>query len=359
VSQPWRAGLRQALHALLALIVALIGGASFHALEWPLPWTLGSITSTAIVALAGFNWALPLFLRDLARPVIGLMAGSAFTATVVASMMHWWPALIVVLLYTLVTVALGMAYFRRVCRWNLPTSVFSASPGGLSELTLLGASLGGDIRTLALVHSVRIVVVVFSVPFALQFIVGHPIGRVLPGASGSLHTEWADWLILAGCGVLGYAIGRVFTVPGGVMLPALLLSAVAHATGLSEAYAPDWLVAAVQLIIGSAAGSRFNGITWKELRATLAHSVVWAFVLVILTATAAWLASIFLDHSVIALSLSFAPGGMAEMAIIAFTLGTDVAFVICCQVARILLVYLMVPMLFRIVRSAADPPGRA
>lgn len=350
------AGLRQILNALLAAAIAFIGGGAFYLLELPLPWTLGSITASAIAAFAGAKWVLPMPVRELARPVTGLMAGSAFTASVVASLAQWWPALVIVLVYTLITVFLGWFYFQRVAGWNRPTAIFSAAPGGMSELTMLGSTLGAEVRTLALAHATRVLILVFSVPFALQLIVGHPIGRVLPG-SNALHTAWTDWLILAGCAAAGYGIGKITKLPGGIMLPTLLFSAIVHATGLSEASAPGWMVAGVQLIIGSTAGSRFNGVTLRELGATLMHSVAWASILAVLTACAAFLSSLFLDHPIIALALSFAPGGMAEMAIIAFTLQTEVAFVICCQVARILLIYLMVPVLFRASRGADPPPA--
>jgi uncharacterized membrane protein AbrB (regulator of aidB expression) len=54
--------------------------------------------------------------------------------------------------------------------------------------------------------------------------------------------------------------------------------------------------------------------------------------------------------------LAFAPGGMAEMAIIAYALGTEVAFVICCQVFRILLICLSVPVVFRLGSGHRGPP---
>jgi hypothetical protein len=348
--------LRQAGHALLAFTVALAGGGLFYLLHLPLPWTLGSIAAAAALALSGRDWALPVVVRDLARPVIGLMAGSAFTATVVAALVHWWPVVIVVTLYTITSIGLGWLFFRNFCRWDRATAFFSAAPGGLSELTLIGGSLGGNFRTLALVHSVRIVVVVFIIPFALQLIVGHPIGRTGLGASAGIDIDLTDWLVLGACGVAGYGLGKWLRIPGGVMIPALMLSAAAHATGLTQASAPGWLVALVQVVIGSSAGARFVGTSWREISTTLVQALVWAVVLVLLTGAAAWLASRFVDHSIITLTLAFAPGGMAEMAIIAYALGTEVAFVICCQVFRILLICLSVPVVFRLGSGHSGPP---
>ena len=349
--------LKQIAKSTLAFAIAAAGGMLFYGLDLPLPWVLGSIAASAVLAFFGVDWALPIVVRDLARPVVGLMAGSAFTATVAAAMVDWWPAVLVIAASTLVSSWLGWVYFRHLCKWPPVTSFFSAAPGGLSELTLLGASYGGNLRTIAMAHSIRIVVIVFTIPFVLEIIVGHSLrsaGRVM---STHASSDLADWIVLAACGILGYALGKWLRIPGGVMLPALLLSALAHVFALTNATAPWWLVAVVQIVIGSSAGSRFFGVTLRELSTTVTQSLIWALVLVALTFAAAFASSWIFNIPIAALTLAYAPGGMAEMSIIAFILGTEVAFVVCCQVARILFVYLSMPLIFRFagIKAAAIP----
>src|SRR5689334_2189590 len=104
------------MHSLLRVAAALAiggaGGALFRLLGLPLPWTLGSLFAAAIVAIAGGPWLVPGPVRDLARPVVGLLAGSAFTPAIVASIGAWWGVVVFVLLYSVATTTLGFLFFR-------------------------------------------------------------------------------------------------------------------------------------------------------------------------------------------------------------------------------------------------------
>ena len=113
---------------------------------------------------------------------------------------------------------------------------------------------------------------------------------------------------------------------GGVMVVPLLLSAIVHGTGLTQLPPPPWLVALVQVIIGCVAGSRFAGVQWHEVRTSVVRDSVDG------------------DHAaggprrgrpVLDIRrcirarppTRLRPGGIAEMTIVAFAMGIEVAFV--------------------------------
>ena len=52
----------------LAFVSGCVGGAVFKGLGFPLPWTLGSLTAAAVIAVAGLEWKLPNAARNAARP---------------------------------------------------------------------------------------------------------------------------------------------------------------------------------------------------------------------------------------------------------------------------------------------------
>ena len=153
------------------------GGSLFRELGFPLPWTLGSLTAAAVIAVAGLDWKLPSAARNAARPIIGVMAGSAFTAEVARSMVHWWEAILPLVAFLVLITLAGRAFFTRFCGFDKTTAFFASTPGGLSELTLLGAQYGGNIRQLVLIHSTRIITVVFLVPFAVRLLFDLEGGR--------------------------------------------------------------------------------------------------------------------------------------------------------------------------------------
>jgi uncharacterized protein len=337
------------VRALLGFASGCLGGAIFKGLGFPLPWVLGSLTVAAVVALAGLDWKLPSAARNGARPVIGVMAGSAFTAEVARSTLDWWEAVIPLIAFLVLITMAGRAFFIRFCGFDRTTAFFAATPGGLSELTLLGAQYGGNVRQMVLVHSTRIVTVVFLVPFLVR------LSFDLQGENGSAPAQTTvvlsalDWLVLSGCAVVGYVIGRPLKLISGIMVMPLLLSAIAHCTGLTQLPPPSWLVALVQVIIGCVAGSHFAGIRLHEVRTSVVQGLAWTAIMLFMALAAAVLCATFVDASVPALLLAFAPGGIAEMTIVAFAMEIEVAFVICCHVFRSIFLVALAPVLYRVM----------
>lgn len=67
-------------------------------------------------------------------------------------------------------------YLVRIVKLDPVTGYFSAMPGGLIDMVLLGAERGGNERTIALMHSSRIFLVVFSLPPLLSLVTGIDTG---------------------------------------------------------------------------------------------------------------------------------------------------------------------------------------
>jgi membrane AbrB-like protein len=348
---------RAIIDATVAFLIGAAGGAAFYLIGAPLPWTLGSLAAVAVVAISGGPWLMPGGVRELARPVVGILAGSAFTPAVLASVGEWWGAIVFVAIYSVLVSALGWLFFRRLCRLDPVTAYFASTPGGLGELTLLGGALGGSMRALVTIHSVRIVAVVFTIPFLLQVLLGGQINRAGLTSAGPQNAVLLDWLILVACGVAGYLVARLFAMRGGAMIFAMLFSAAVHGTGLTQILPPGWLVAGVQVVIGAVAGARFAGIRWLELRNTVIQAIAWAAVLLATAIGAAALGAMLFERPFAALLLAVAPGGMAEMTIISYALGIETAFVVTSQVCRSFFVLTLAPLFFRLLGVAPAKPA--
>lgn len=316
----------------------------FRLLHFPLPWTLGSMTVAAIIALRNSTLVVPPVFRDGARPVIGVMAGSAFTPVVLGQIATWWPVFVLLILFFLSVSALGGMFFRKF-GFDGRTALFAASPGGLGEMAILGQQFGADVRKLVLVHSVRIILVVTLVPFALRAMTGlNGTGASTIGhATGSI----IDWMLLMACVVLGYLIGRHARSYGGLMLVPMLLSAILHGSGVTSAEIPYAIIAAMQVIIGCITGARFAGVRFGEVWKTLLIGFAWSMILIALSLVLAFSTAQFVDMTPVALFLSFAPGGFAEMSVIAYAAGIEVAFVVTCHAFRTIYVILVSPILCR------------
>lgn len=115
----WLASLFRSLGmAATALAIGGFGGALFWQFDFPLPWMLGSMAATFSVASRRDGWGVPPSWRLFARPVIGVMAGSAFTPSVTVQLLEQWPAIVFVLCYSLAVTCLGYLVFTRLCRFD-------------------------------------------------------------------------------------------------------------------------------------------------------------------------------------------------------------------------------------------------
>src|SRR5690606_27065748 len=113
---------------------------------------------------------------------------------------------------------------------------------------------------------------------------------------------------------------------------------------------PDALVAFAQVAIGAAIGARFTGVTVGRLARTAAHAIISAIFMLAMTVLFALALARWSGYPIPALVLAFAPGGLAEMSLVALALGVDAAFVASHHIARIIMVVTLAPLVFHLSR---------
>ncbi len=345
--------LAAALRTLLALALGGLGGWLFYTLRLPLPWMLGSLSLTMIAALLGAPLHGPAGLRNGLIALLGIMVGSAFTATMLRQAGEWLISLAAIIVYIGLTGIVVFAYLRRFGRFDRVTSYFMAMPGGLNEMTAIGHAMGGDDRAIALSHAWRMIIVVFTIPLSFRFFAGYiPPAVVFTG--GFAQISALDWSLLIACGILGTALGRALRLPAPFLTGSMALSALLHVTGYTEFRVPPLLVLLAQIGIGAGLGSRFAGVKLPALLRVVSVGTGSSLMMLANTALCSVVVAALTGLPVAALLLAYAPGGLAEMSIIALSLGIDAPFVSAHQLARILAVIFIAPLFFRLLPSAAN-----
>ncbi|SDE92355.1 AbrB family transcriptional regulator [Rhodospira trueperi] len=335
----------------LTLALGAGGGAVFWGLGLPLPWMLGAITATTAVAVTGGRLAVADPLRTGMISILGVMLGSAFHPGMLEQMARWGPSLCGLLAYVGLSTLLVAAWLRRVAGYDPVTAWFSAAPGGLGQMILMGGALGGDERVIGLTHGIRILLVVFTVPTAFALLAGYerPDGGAVVGAgpgSGGFDLMDAVWLL--GCAVLGGLGARALKVPAGMMIGPMALSALVHGLGWTASHPPALAVAAAQVVVGASIGARFAGVSIREVARLFVASIGATAVLLALTVAFAGGLSLVTPLPPRELILAYAPGGVVEMSLVSLALGVDVAFVSTHHIARILLIVLLAPLAVRL-----------
>ena len=335
------------------LVVGAAGGALFAWLNLPLAWMLGAMVATTVVSLGGANLYVPGPMRSIMVAIIGVLLGASFTPEVIEKAREWPLTIGCLLLYLGVLVGALFLYFHRIVGLDVPTAYFSATPGGLSEMVITGAAMGADDRTIALIHTSRVLLVVLAIPLWYRFMTGVATTPSAMGPSiGAIGL--ADVAVLAACAVVGVVGGRLLRLPAYRLSGPLLASAAVHVTGLNES-APPWeVVAAAQVVVGSAIGARFTGVPIRRVLGLMAAALVSTVLMLAATVSFALVLAPATGLDWRSIVLAYAPGGLAEMSLIALSLGIETAFVATHHVIRIGLIVVAAPLVFARLR----PPGK-
>ncbi len=350
---------REALRATaLALALGVIGGALFKHFQMPLAWMLGAMTATTIGAFAGLEMVVPDRMRGLMIGVLGVMVGTAFSPELLARLVGWLGGVALLAVFIVVVSACIYLYFRRVAGFDPTTAYFSSTPGGLTVMVIIGEAMGGDSRAIALVQSVRVLAVVSLVPLYFRLVEGVAAPVVQPVALGLAITP-TDALSLTAGGVIGFLVAAGLRIPAAPLVGPMAVSAALHIAGFSEARVPTLLIAMAQIVVGTTVGCRFVGFALAQVWRTLLLALGSSLIMIVFAAGTAWIAGSYGIASPAALFLALAPGGLAEMSLVALGLGIDAAFVTTMHVVRIVFVVVAAPLVFawprRRRRAGAEP----
>jgi hypothetical protein len=334
----------------LALVIGTAGGAVANWLSLPLAWMIGAMVFTTIASIAGAPVAMARTFRGIMVTVLGVMLGSAFAPGMAARMLDWWPTITVLTLYCATITGVLMLYFHKVAGHSWTTSYFAGAPGGLNEMIIVGGEMGGDVRTIALVHGMRVLLVVLIVPFGFTLIGDYDQAARPPSGDALSSLQWRDVILLTLCGVVGALGARAIKLPAAFVTGPMILSAVVHLTGLTASKPPTELIAAAQVVMGAGVGCRFAGVPLRRIGRTLGEAVGSTTIMLGLTLLFALLLQPVAETTIQAIVLAFAPGGLAEMSLIALALGIDAAFVSTHHIIRIIIVVILAPITFRILK---------
>ena len=321
-----------------ALLLGVMCGFLAYSINMPLAWMLGPMIGCTVAALMQAPIVSPIRLRPWVMPVIGVLLGSRISGDVLAAAAGWWVTALILLPFILVTAAASYWYYRRVGGYDRPTAFFSAMPGGLTDMILMGGAAGGDERKISLAHATRILIVICGVVLFYTWVIGITAdGTQRTWVGLGALTLW-DWLVLAACAVLGVPFGRVINMPAGLIMGPMVLSGLAHVAGLVEVAPPTLIVIVALVIMGTTIGCRFIGSTLGDVGRDIRLGAVSAILMIAIAVGCAALVTAATGDALSEVFLAYSPGGVVEMSLLALAMGQDVAFVTVMHLVRIFLV---------------------
>lgn len=326
------------LKLLNTLWVGLAGGLIFYWLNVPLAWMLGPLVANLLVSLTGLPVGIKPRLRGWFLGSLGVILGGQASQDTLAQASNW-PASLAILSFGVALIILGVAfYFRKVAGFDKASSWFSAVPGAMTSMIMMGGQAGGDERKITLAHALRLTFVVLLVPSLFWFFFTPP-----DAASNPLFQEPDNLWLLLGIAPAWW-LGKRLRLPTPEFTAPLFMSVAAALSGHAFA-GPQVLVAATFLVLGGSIGARFYGTRLQEILWLGKHALGATLVALSLAAFTAAIMYWLLEIPFATALLTMTPGGVGEMAMVALALGVDPVFIAAHHLFRILALMLLIPFL--------------
>ncbi len=334
----------RATRNILTLALGALGGTAFYLAGLPLPWMLGSMLVIFACVMMGAPLETSGRFRPMVIPVIGVMLGSGFDTETFHHLSQWGLSLAGLAVYLVLAAILVVPFYIKIGRLDPVTAFFSAMPGGLNEMTVIGGALGGDEKRIILAHAGRIVVTISIIALWFRVVLGYEVRGVPLHAEGESLTLMSGAILLA-CAVLGNWIGTKLKFPAPGLLGPMLLSGAVHMAGLTHSSPPGLLVIIAQIVLGTTMGCRFRGAKPKLVGETLLLTLGGTLITMGLSLGFAVLLHGMFGQTVEQVLLAYAPGGLTEMSLVALAMHAEVAYISIHHLVRIVILVAVAPSL--------------
>ena len=340
----------------VCLALAVLGGSIATWAHLPLGWLIGALAMTAFLSLRSIEVRIVPYGRELAQGLVGIAAGQRLTPEVAERLLALMPLMFAATLATILFACLQSKLLARLTGVDGRTALFSSLPGGVAEMAVLADRYNGDPGLVSVGQFLRILLVTLTIPLIVHLLpreaVHSSILSLLPG-----HTGWQLGLLC----LIGIALGTVFArlrIPNGWLFAGIVVGGGAGLTHLSGSSVPAGALIGAQVLIGAALGARCKPSLLKSGRIFLPHNLAGTAILIAFTVMLAWAIDHFSGLGHASLILALAPGGIAEMSLVASSMQLDLLIVVAFHLVRVVLIVLLSMPLMLLFANPADSKPR-
>ena len=318
-------------------------------LKIPLAWFLGPMLFTSLASLLGLQLKMPRVVLSLILILLGLYIGNYIDKNLFAQMNQWiWTSLIM-LIYIILCVLFVSKYLQKFSKYEKKTSIFSAAPGALGPLLILAEDEKSDLSHVATSHLIRLIIIITIFPFIVNSFYD---GKSIEVSKDILENQSIiSLLILITSSIVLINFFQKLKIPAALLSGTLVASGLLQITELASYKISNDVIDYCLLILGASVGCRFANKTFAEIGKNAFHSFVATFFLVIFGVLAAYAASLVIDKNFFTLLLSYCPGGIYEVAVIAIFFDLDPEFVSFHHIIRLLMILFIVPIILRFIQK--------
>ena len=328
------------LNVLETLVIGAAGGSLFLWAHLPGGLISGAMIAVGIAAVAGRPLAVPPIMTQIVLLLLGISLGSLMSRQLLQHVSAYPLTIALLALATFCSTFGSSLYLQHVHGWDRTSAFLAGSPGALSQIILLALEKGANVPAIAVVQTMRVIILTAALPLLLALI------GIAPAAALTFATAIASPLELTELIAASVAVSlllRLIKFPASWMFGAMIGSSVPHGAGLVEGGLPPWVRAVALVGIGALIGSRFARMKPKTLLSHV-NAALGSFVIAILI-SGVFVVVIALTTSVRFgdVVVAFAPGAMDAMLALALTLHIDPIFVGAHHLSRFVFVTIATP----------------
>jgi membrane AbrB-like protein len=328
------------LNALETLAIATAGGGLFLWAQLPGGLITGAMIAVGIAAIAGRPLMVPAVVTQSMLVLLGISLGSLVSRQLLQHVSAYPLTIGLLALATFCSTFGSSLYLQRVHGWDQTSAFLAGSPGALSQIIILAAEKGADVPAIAVVQTVRVIILTAALPLLLTFT------GLAPASAPTVLFATASPLELAELIAASVAVSlllRLIKFPASWMFGAMIGSSLLHGAGIVEGGLPPWARGIALVGIGAVIGARFARMRIKtllgHLNASLGSFAIAIAISGIFVAFIALTTHVHFADIVVA----FAPGAMDAMLALALTLHIDPIFVGAHHLSRFVFVTISTP----------------
>ncbi|ULG73549.1 AbrB family transcriptional regulator [Macrococcus brunensis] len=338
---------------IITVLLSIAFGLLLMMLHMILPWLFGPIIAAASVRkISGRQMIWPKWLADSGLFILGAQIGTSFTLKVLSDIRNDLFHIVLLNIIIIGAAILLSLIYRKITQCSYETAFLSAVPGALSQMIVMAEeNKRADLLAVTLSQTSRLLFVVMIVPFIASFSSGAATGSVIHSESIFHVLSFNQILFIVSLtGLFFIFLRRIhFPVPQ-LLAPIFIMAGWNIVTGDSFSI-PYYLIAAAQLLFGIRIGLQLVDLSSSLTFRLFLGITVQNTLLILVT----FVAALFMtDHPFNDTFLSLAPGGMAQIVIVALETGSNIAMISSYHIFRIFLILLVVAPFMQTVLKRFD-----
>ncbi|HTH98350.1 MAG TPA: AbrB family transcriptional regulator [Stellaceae bacterium] len=350
-AHPWR--------WVILLVVSMAMDWLLTSFKVPAALLLGPMLTGVAFGVGGAGLKSSRFGVVCAQAVIGCLIARSLSPSILMSVANDWFEISIAVGTSIIASAFVGWLITKLGILPGTTAAWGSTPGAAAAMVAMSEAYGADIRLVAFMQYVRVLVVVLSASAVSRILLGisdAPIPSSL--AAATPHPHLLSLIETLGIAFVGAYLGWKLRIPSGPLLAPMLIGATIQGFGLVDLTLPAWLLALSYTGLGWYIGLGFNREVLIRAFKALPQLLMATLLIILLCALTAWMLVAMIHTDPLTAYLATTPGGLDTVTIIAVGSHSNTPLVLAVQTLRVFGVVLTGPSIARWISRHAEPTWR-